>query len=239
MKGVILDIHPDARIVDITHSISPQNVDEAAFVLKSAYSFFPPGTLHVVVVDPGVGTPRAVLIVRTDRYVFLSPDNGVLKFIFHEHPAAEVFRVINERFFLKEVSRTFHGRDIFAPVAAYLSKGTSIEAMGEPFSEYIRGEVREPMVSEQSMMGEIIYIDRFGNGITNIRADRLAGRDNVQIKVKSHVISKLSETYSDVSPGEVLALPGSGGTLEISIHRGSAENQMGLRIGEPVTVTWQ
>jgi S-adenosylmethionine hydrolase len=192
MKGVILSIHPDARIVDIAHDIRPQDVDEAAFVLNRAYAYFPAGTIHVVVVDPGVGSDRAVLAVRTERYIFLAPDNGVLKYVFDACPDARVFRVTNQDFSLSPVSRTFHGRDVFAPAAAHLSRGVDIERMGEPFTEYVRGEVQRPEVRPREIRGEIVFIDGFGNGITNIEEALFAGREVDSISVRSHVIRGLS-----------------------------------------------
>lgn len=236
MKGVILGINPDVRIVDITHDVSPQNVNEAAFVLNRANSYFPEGTIHVVVVDPGVGGDRAVLAVETSRYTFLAPDNGVLKYIFDEYPESKVYRVTNHDYFLEPVSRTFHGRDIFAPVAAHLSKGVGLESMGELFSDFVRGEVHQPEVGPGNIVGEIITIDRFGNGITNIGEDLLSGRKVAQIHVRSWTIDGLSRTYSDGREGEPVALIGSGGTLEISVWLGSAGEKMGFSIDDPVTV---
>jgi S-adenosylmethionine hydrolase len=236
MKGVILSIHPDARIVDIAHDIRPQDVDEAAFVLKQAYPFFPAGTIHVVVVDPGVGSDRAVLAVRTERYIFLAPDNGVLKYVFDACPDARVFRVTNQDFSLSPVSRTFHGRDVFAPAAAHLSRGVDIERMGEPFTEYVRGEVQRPEVRPREIRGEIVFIDGFGNGITNIEEALFAGREVDSISVRSHVIRGLSGTYSDVGAGEPLALVGSGGTLEISVCEGNARERMAFQKGDAVTI---
>ncbi len=238
MKGVMLSINPDLEIVDISHNVSPQNVEEAAFILKNVYSFFPVGTIHVVVVDPGVGTSRSILAVQTDHYTFLAPDNGVLKYIFDENLRTRVFKVANKKLFLKRVSSTFHGRDIFAPVAAHLSKGIPIETVGEPFTEYIRGKVKRPAVEPHRISGEIIYIDRFGNGITNIREDLLGEKKNLQILVQDTLIKNLSTTYSDVPNGEVLALIGSSETLEISVNHGNAKEQLGISVGDPVTVTF-
>lgn len=238
MKGVILRINPDVQIVDVTHEISPQNVDEAAFVLKRVYHYFPKGTIHVAVVDPGVGSERAVLAVQTDEYTFLAPDNGVLRYVFDDHPEAKVFRVTNRSLFLEKVSRTFHGRDIFAPVAAHLSRGVEVTEVGEPFSEYVKGDVRRPDIEPQKISGEIVYVDKFGNGITNIGGDLLAGQNNVQIRVQSSVLTELSKTYLDVPVGAPLALIGSGGTLEISVNRGSAKERMGFRVGDSVMVVF-
>lgn len=236
MKGVILDINPHAQIVDISHDIAPQDIDHAAFVLKCAYPFFPKGTVHVVVVDPGVGTERLILAVRTERHVFLAPNNGVLKYVFDEHPDAEVFCVTNSECFRERVSRTFHGRDIFAPVAAHLSKGLPTEKLGKPFTEFERGTVTHPMQLEDRIVGEVVAFDRYGNGITNIPGDWICDRESVRVLVKDRVFESLARSYMDVPPGEPLAIIGSADVLELSIDRGSARERLGLAIGELVTV---
>ena len=182
IKGVILGINPNAQIVDVSHEIPPQDIDRAAFVVKSAASCFPKGTIHVVVVDPGVGTERPVLAVRTEGGVFLAPDNGVLKYIFAGHPGAEVFNVTRSEYFRGRVSRTFHGRDIFAPVAAHLSKGLAPEKLGSPFADFERGSVARPVRSPNRIAGVIIAFDRFGNGITNIPAEWTEGPNLVRSK---------------------------------------------------------
>ena len=236
MKGVILGIDSGVQIVDITHGIGAQNVDEAAFVLKNSYAYFPRGTIHLVVVDPGVGSDRAVLVVKTEAYTFVAPDNGVLKYVFDENPGAAVFRMTNRVYFLEKVSDTFHGRDIFAPVAAHLSKGVAVEVVGEPFLEYVVGEIKRPSVDPKKVAGEIVYIDGFGNAVTNIDGELLAGCEEVKIRVKSTVVDRIRRTYADVPAGEPLVLVGSGGTLEISIHGGSAKERIGFSVGDSVTV---
>lgn len=236
MKGVILNINPDVRIIDITHDISPQNVDEAAFVLKRVYSYFPRGTIHVVVVDPGVGSERAILAVQAESYIFLAPDNGVLKYIFDDDADARVFRLTNHAYFLEKVSHTFHGRDIFAPVAAHVSKGVTLERLGESFHDYVVGNVKKPVEGKTEIIGEIIHIDKFGNGVTNIDGTLLKGRSKIMIRIKGHELDELCRAYTDVPVGEPLALVGSGGTLEISVHRGDAKQRMGFLVGDSVTV---
>ncbi len=236
MKGVILGINPDVQIVDITHDVTPQNIDEAAFILKRSYSFFPEGTIHVVVVDPGVGSSRSIIGVKTDSAVFLAPDNSVLKYIFHDHPV-EVFQITNKDYFRDHVSHTFHGRDIFAPIAAHISRGMTLDILGQPFENYIKGELSKPVVEREHISGEIIYMDRFGNGITNIGGDLVTGLKQMQIHIKSTTIKKFSNRYIDVPIGEPLALIGSGNTLEISVYRGNAAQQIGFKVGDPVTVS--
>lgn len=239
MKGVILSINPDANIVDITHEISPQNVDEAAFVLSRTFSYFPDGTIHVAVVDPGVGGRRAILAVRTPRFIFLAPDNGLLKYIFHHHPDAEVFRLINPVYFLKTVSHTFHGRDIFAPAAAHISRGVALKKMGEPFHDYIVGDVKCPTQEPNGLTGEIIHIDKFGNAITNIEEAQIGDCSAIRIRMKEYEFDRLCKTYADVPAGESLALIGSGRTLEISVHQGSAKEAMGLKVGDSISVVFE
>jgi S-adenosylmethionine hydrolase len=236
MKGVILEINPHAQIVDVSHDVPPQDVDHAAFVLKCAYPFFPAGTVHAVVVDPGVGTERLILAARTERHVFLAPNNGVLKYVFDEHPDVEVFNVTHSEYFRVHVSRTFHGRDIFAPVAAHLSRGLSLEKLGNPFSEFERGTVAHPLQLEDRIVGEIIAFDRYGNGISNIPGDRIADGGSVRVLVKGREFETLARSYLDAPPGEPLVIVGGADLLELSVNRGSARERLGLSIGEPVTV---
>jgi S-adenosylmethionine hydrolase len=235
MKGVILNICPEVQIVDITHNIAPQNIDEAAFKLKSSYSYFPDGTIHTVVVDPGVGTDRAVLGVRTNSYTFLAPDNGVLKFIFNEHPDCRVYRITNSDYFLPHISRTFHGRDVFAPLAAHLDKSISLDEMGEIFQGHIKGEVELCEVASGRIRGKIIAFDRFGNGISNIEEEKIVGK-TLQIQVKGLKLGQLSASYQEVAVGEPLAVIGSCGTMEIAVNQQSAEKKLNLKIGDIVTV---
>jgi len=238
MKGVILGLCPDATMIDISHSIQSQNVDEAAFVLNGVYRYFPKGTIHMVVVDPGVGTDRAVLAVDTSDYLFLAPDNGVLKYILNDSPKARVFRVTNRELFLKQVSNTFHGRDVFAPVAAHLASGNPIESVGEPCSDYVRGEIINPIMKEKSISGEIIYIDGFGNGITNINQDMLTGRKNIRISIGDQTIQNLVMSYSEVDIGTALAIIGSFGTLEIAVRERDAQKILDFQSGDSVQVNW-
>jgi S-adenosylmethionine hydrolase len=238
MKGVLLGLCPDAVLVDISHSIQPHDVDSAAFVLKGVYRYFPKGTIHVVVVDPGVGTDRAVLAVDTSEYLFLAPDNGVLKYILNDSPKARVFRVTNRELFLKQVSNTFHGRDVFAPVAAHLASAHPIESVGESCSDYVRGEIQNPIMKEKSISGEIIYIDGFGNGITNINQDMLTGRKNIRISIGDRTIQNLVTAYSEVDIGAALAIIGSFGTLEIAVRERNAQKILDFQSGDSVQVHW-
>lgn len=236
MKGVILGINPDAKLVDITHHVSPQNVDEGAFILNNAHRFFPEHTLFTVVVDPGVGSKRKILLVKAENQLFLAPDNGILKYIFYAHPDAEVFHINNEEYFLPVISSTFHGRDIFAPVAGHLSAGVLPSRMGERISDFIRGEVHLPEISEQQITGEILYFDHFGNAVSNIDRRALRHFKSFNIQIGETNFSKLSVSYSDIKAGEPLAIIGSNNTIEISINRDSARERLSLKQGDRVEI---
>jgi len=236
MKGVILGIHPEALIVDVTHVLRPHAIDEAAFVLKQAVSYFPAKTIHVAVVDPGVGTDRAGLLVLAGGQSFLAPDNGLLQYVFDAHPDAVVYKLTRTEFVLKPTSPTFHGRDVFAPIAAHLANGEGPEAFGEPFNHFNRGAVRKPVVGNREIKGEILLLDRFGNAVTNIEARFLDVPLRMEVSVGRFRIRGLSRTYADSPSGKPLALIGSHGHLEIAINQGNAEKAMRLRKGTAVTV---
>jgi len=236
MKGVILGINPDVKVVDITHAISPQNIDEGACILNNCYAFFPEQTLFVVVVDPGVGSNRNILLVKAENQLFLAPDNGVLKYIFYAHPDAEVFRINNEAYFLPAVSATFQGRDIFAPVAGHLSAGVAPAEMGEPVSDFIHGEVRLPDILEKQITGEILYFDHFGNAVSNIDKKTLRHFISFDVVIGKKLFNQLSVSYTDVRAGEPLALIGSNNTVEISVNQGSAQKQLSLKAGDRVEI---
>ncbi|MBN2102803.1 SAM-dependent chlorinase/fluorinase [bacterium] len=236
MKGVILGICPEARLVDISHDITPQNIEMAAFILEKSVPYFPTDTIHCVVVDPGVGTSRKVLIARVKGHLFVAPDNGVLKRIINTAQAHEVFHADRAEFFLKKISATFHGRDIFAPLAAHLANGVKPEQIGEPLDQYVRGEIREPELQKGRITGEIIYFDRFGNAVTNISRTMLKGLGNIRIDIRHHTIQGLVSAYSQVKPGEPLAIIGSFENLEIAVREGSAREQIPLKYGDKITV---
>jgi len=237
IKGVILSVNPDIAIVDLTHEIAPGNVDQAAFVLHTSCRYFPDGSVHVVVVDPGVGSGRQILAVCALNHLFVAPDNGVLKYIFHSDPGARIYSVTRTAFFLNPVSRTFHGRDIFAPVAAHLSIGVPPQDMGEPAVEFIRGSVHLPEKKKNRIYGHIVYIDRFGNAISNIPGDFTADWKEPEIHVQNSVIRGLQTCYSDVPAGEPLALLGSNDTIEISVRNGNAAESLGIKVNDPVQMT--
>lgn len=247
MKGVILGINPDARFVDICHTIRPQNIYQAAFVLHTAYRFFPKGTIHVVVVDPGVGSQRRAVLMHTSFADFIAPDNGVLSYIVQEVSEKPVtgdtvnikkeitaISLTKSRFWRKPVSSTFHGRDIFAPVAAHLSIGKAPEDFGGKISNLTTIPLLYPHKTQNGLTGHIVHIDNFGNLITNFKEQDLPGK-NIVISVAGKRINGLSRNYQD-SPG-LLSLIGSHGYLEISLKNGSASNFLGVGTGDQVKVT--
>jgi S-adenosylmethionine hydrolase len=254
MKGVLLGINPEAKLVDICHTIKPQNTSQAAFVLSTAYPYFPPKTVHMVVVDPGVGTERLAIILRVPQACFVAPDNGVLSYVIQQFlaepvvdkgkvsikerakPGAdiEVVKLTNPRFWRASVSPTFHGRDIFAPVAAALSLGFPPIEFGEPMASVEMLPMPQPYNrADGSLLGHILHIDSFGNLISDIRSDDLpkSGR-MVIIEVGGELIYGLSHTYAQGSG--LLALIGSSGYLEISLKGGSASSVLDAQIGDEV-----
>ena len=232
MKGVILRINPRVIIVDLCHEIAPQNIAQAAFLLKTSFRFFPPETIHVVVVDPGVGGKRRAIILRTGEAYFIAPDNGVLSGVLEESNDYQAFSISNPEFWLKPVSSTFHGRDIFAPVAAHLSLGIPLEEFGELASDLVTLSLPRPEVKEDSIVGQVIHIDHFGNLITNIEESLLEGE--LSLEIQGHRIEKLSPCYE--VGGDLLALVGSTGNLEIALKNGSAAERLRARIGTPVRI---
>lgn len=237
VKGVLLSINPNLHIVDISHTISPQNTDEAAFVLAQTYPYFPSGTIHVVVVDPGVGSDRTILAVKTSKGIFLAPDNGVLKYVFKNERDREVFLVTESDYFRSAVSHTFHGRDVFAPVAAHLSLGVTADQLGPKTMDYQIGQIPEPAVRQHKIIGQILYFDSFGNAITNIAANMIK-QTIEEIKIGAIVLGGIKQTYCDATTGETLALIGSHNHLEIAINQGNIQKALGLAIGDPVTLNF-
>ena len=241
MKGVILSANPHARIVDLCHGIAPQDVRRAGFVLAGAYSYVPEGTIHVCVVDPGVGSSRRILAAEIGGHVFLAPDNGLLSFVLEDQPAGRIIAVKRRRFFRDPVSTTFHGRDIFAPVAGHLSLGRDIGELGEPAGEIVRFDVPAPsLLPDGKLAGEVVCVDRFGNLITNIRREELEGLcgsvRNCVVRIGRRRMRGVHRAYSSAKPGEMLALVNSLDRLEIAVRDGSAAEVTRRGAGESVFV---
>jgi S-adenosyl-L-methionine hydrolase (adenosine-forming) len=238
LKGVILGINPRVHIVDITHEVPPGGIRAGAFALAASYRYFPAQTIHLAIVDPGVGSPRKLLVVRTANYVFVGPDNGVLSYAMANEKLKEVHQITEKRLFLQPVSQTFHGRDILAPIAARLSKGISTRKVGPVVSDYVRLDWPRPKKRGTTAVGEIIYIDRFGNALTNIDDavfSRLhAARCEVSLNVEWRC--RIRSSYQEVPIGKPVAVVGSSGFLEIAVNGGSAARSLGLKIGDWITV---
>lgn len=241
MKGVIAKINPSVNVIDICHSVPPQDIFNGAYLLYTSYKYFPRKTIHVAVVDPGVGSTRDIICVETRDYFFLTPDNGLLSLIIQEERPKNIFRVMNNEYFLPSPSNTFHGRDVFAPVAAYLSKGTKPHQLGSMVSQLRQIDFPQPgYKSTGQIEGQIIYIDRFGNLITNIREihtkDLEINEKHIEIKIGKKKVIGLNNTYTDVKIGRPLVLLGSAGFLEVSINQGNAQKYFGVDKGSKIII---
>ena len=240
MKGVILSINPDVTIVDITHNVLPHDVLDGALAIGQAYNYFPPKTVHVVVVDPGVGTTRRPLLVAGDQHYFIGPDNGVFSSVYDQSEALHVWNVISEHYFRQPVSNTFHGRDVFAPVAAWLTKSWQTSAFGEAITDFVRFAMPKPKVNGNTVKGVVLRVDHFGNLITNLTpADvpALASADGkFTIKAGNGQITRMVSTFSQAAPGEAVGVIGSTGRLEIAMNKGSASKALGAARGAEVAV---
>ena len=239
MKGVIYTINPDATIVDISHEIAPQDVSTAGFLLKASYGYFPQGTVHIVVVDPGVGGQRRAIVVETAEYYFVAPDNGVLTRALAGERIMKSVELTNQAYFLDEVSDTFHGRDIFAPAAAQLSLDTAIEAFGVEIDDLVQMSLSEPEVHRGSIKGHIIHTDRFGNLTTDIPRklfETLVSDRPFVIAVAGIRLDVVARSYADVPIGLPLAVFNSFGNLEIAVNRDSAAEILGAGKGDDVRI---
>jgi S-adenosylmethionine hydrolase len=229
MKGVILGICPRAQLVDISHQVSPYAIAEGAFLIGQAYRSFPRGTVHVVVVDPGVGSDRRPILTEAAGQYFVAPDNGVLALIFAREKH-KVRLISNQRYFRQPVSRTFHGRDIFAPVAAHLASGVAPSRMGKVIADYVRPPFERPrQTGARTWTGQILNVDRFGNVITNFHADDFPALE--QISIGRGKARRLVRSYTEAGAGELVAIAGSSGYLEVSVNQGSAAEKIGCRAG--------
>jgi S-adenosylmethionine hydrolase len=239
MKGVMLGICPGAAIVDITHKVKKFDISNGAFVLASAAPFFPPDTVHVVVVDPGVGTERRPIIIETKRGFFVGPDNGVMTLAAEAQGIRSVHEISSRRFMLPHVSNTFHGRDVFAPVAAHLLNGVDLMEFGPPQAEFVKPNLSKVVKTDDSLAGEVLHIDHFGNVITNITLHDLKDsvRQFLSVEVPMREIRlKLSKSYGDVKPQEPIALIGSHNFLEIALNQGSASSILKINVGDKILV---
>jgi S-adenosylmethionine hydrolase len=239
MKGVILGIDPAVRLVDLSHDVPPQDILAGALILRSAVPYFPAGTIHVAVVDPGVGSQRRGILIETEQDFFIGPDNGLLSLAVPVPAVKRIIHLTNTRYMLTQRSQTFHGRDVFAPVAAHLSLGLASEQFGPPVTTMER--LTLPAVERQAtgLTGSVIYIDRFGNLITNIAETDLLPFPTAElwVSIATVCIRSLVSTYAAVEDAALAAVINSWGMLEIAVRNGSAAQQFGLQIGYPVHVT--
>jgi S-adenosylmethionine hydrolase len=233
MKGVILGIAPGTQIVDLTHEIRSYDIVEAALVLDACYRYFPAGTVHVIVVDPGVGSERLPIVAAANGHVFVAPDNGALSLVLDTHSVV-VYEITNRNLFPGAVSRTFHGRDIFAPVAAHLATGTPIESVGPRVVDFMKRPFPAPRRHGGLLFGTVLRIDKFGNIITNFRLKDLG--PEFSVTVAGVAVTKLRRSFSEGGPGEIFAIEGSAGFIELALNQGSAAERLKVECGAQIEV---
>jgi S-adenosylmethionine hydrolase len=240
LKGVILNINPEVNIVDITHSVLAHDILDGALTISQAYKYFPSKTIHVVVVDPGVGTTRRPILVAGDTHYFVAPDNGVLSAIYDQSESLYVWNVLSEHYFRQPVSNTFHGRDIFAPVAAWLSKSWATASFGEEITDFVRFAIPKPKTAGNTVKGIVLRTDNFGNLITNLRAEDVpalvAPDTKFTIRVGNATVKKIIPTFAQGTAAEPFAIIGSSGYIEICVNKGNAAKTIGAGRGGEVTV---
>ncbi len=241
MKGVILQRAPGATLIDVTHMIQPHDVVHGAFILRQVFEHFPIGSIHIAVVDPGVGTSRRILAARYSGQTVLAPDNGLLTFVHRDFILEDLRSIENQRLFREEVSRTFHGRDIFAPVASHIAQGMPLEKVGPVVRELQLLNIERPKRLDQGAVeGQILYVDHFGNCISNISAADLVNAktppERLTVQVGPLRVGRLQKSYADVNPGEILAVIGSTGMLEIAVNQGNAAAHLRAAPGTLVLV---
>jgi S-adenosylmethionine hydrolase len=242
LKGVILRINPGARIIDVTHQVPSFDIRQGSFTLFSCYKYFPPRTIFLVIIDPGVGSSRPILLVKTKKYFFVAPDNGVLSLTLKSEEVEQIIKITNKKFFLEKQSKTFEGRDKMAPVAAWLSKGTSPLLFGPPVQDYKALDKLEPIRKEREIIGSIIYADKFGNLITNIprtmvnKLKKEAGKSKLTLLTKNKKISSFRESYSQGRRGELFYLVGSLGFIEIATREASASRKIKAKVSDTVKI---
>ena len=240
MRGVILGICPDATLVDVTHDIRPHDIQAASLELAAACPYFPAGSVFLVVVDPGVGSARRGLAAETGAHRFVAPDNGVLTHVFEQTPPRQVVELTERRYARPTISRTFEGRDRFAPAAAWLARGMRLSALGRPLRDHVRLDLPALEVQEGAVAGSVVSVDRFGNAVTNVDRrcfERLAAAGGVDIEVGGCAVGRLVETYADIGSGEVCALFGSTEHLEFAANTASASERLDLKVGATVRIT--
>lgn len=240
MKGVIWGIAPDAHIADLSHVVDPQNIRQAALILGRSTPYFPPGTVHIVVVDPGVGTARRPIAARIGGQFYVLPDNGVISDVLARAERAgwqvEIVHLDQPEYWLDPVSHVFHGRDIFSPVGAHLSAGVALEQVGSPIDDPTRIEIPQPTKTEQGFHAQVIHIDHFGNIATNLNREDLEGVTKLQLRVRGRMVEGLYETFGQLAPGSLMVLYGSTGRLIVSEVNGSAAGALGAEVDDPIEV---
>ena len=235
MKGVMLGIAPGAQLVDVTHEIRSYDILEAALIVEGSYRYFPGGTVHVVIVDPGVGSDRRPMAASANGHIFVAPDNGVLSLVLHTDAVAAVtpaYQITNESLFGGRVSRTFHGRDIFAPVAAHLARGTSIESVGPRILDFVKRPFPAPRPQGDRLVGTVLRIDKFGNIVTNLRLNDLG--EEFSIVVAGLSITRMCGSFSEAEAGEFFAIEGSAGFIELALNQGSAADRLKVERGAEI-----
>jgi len=240
LKGVILRILPGATLVDINHQVVPFDVLDGALSIGSAYRYFPPRTVHLVVVDPGVGTQRRPILAIGDQHFFVAPDNGVLSVVYEREPAVKVRHVTSDHYFLNPLSDTFHGRDIFAPVAAWLAKTYQTEVFGEEISDYVRFALPRVKAAGAALKGVVLRVDVFGNLMTNLTAEdvptAMVAAGKIKLQIGNTRVERLVHTFGQGAAGEPIAVMGSSGFLEVALNKGHAARMLGAQRGTEVTL---
>jgi S-adenosylmethionine hydrolase len=240
VKGVILKVNPDVTIVDITHNVVPYDLLDGALAIGSAYRYFPSKTVHLVVVDPGVGTERRPLLVSGDQHFFVGPDNGVLSMVYEREERLAVRHVTAEHYFLQPLSKTFHGRDIFAPVAAWLTKAWQSQSFGDEIQDFVRFTLPKPKAANGVLKGVVLRIDAFGNLMTNLTMadlpEAMVKNGAFKMQVGQKNVQNFSETFAKGQAGQPIAILGSSGFIEIAVNRGNAAKVLGVARGAEVTV---
>jgi S-adenosylmethionine hydrolase len=241
MKAVMLGIAPNARFVDISHEIPPQDIMAGAWVVRNTAFLYPPNTVHLVVVDPGVGTSRHPVVLKIKDQYFVGPDNGIFSLFFNEYDY-QAYKLNNSTYWREGVSKTFHGRDVFAPVAAHLSNGVELKDLGEPIEELVTYHWAVPIADKDGLQGWVVHIDRFGNLVTNISEELIGDhlkKKNVKIYVGNTMLNKIVNTFGDVEEGEPAAFIGSSGMLEIGINKGNAGRMLSVDKGAQISIVLQ